>query len=225
MTVKVLTDYFSEELKAQAHPHTGEKMSAYMKNHFAFYGVPSPARRAILTNIWKQEKSAFLSHIRPLTQELWIKDQREYQMIALDLMGKSKKVFKIEDLPLLEYFITTKSWWDTVDFLASTMIGHILKGRADEAEAVAERYMSSDNMWLQRTALIFQLKYKDETDEALLYRLIDQTTGSKEFFINKASGWALRQYSKFQPASVEQYISDNREKLAKLTIKEGSKYL
>ena len=80
-------------------------------------------------------------------------------------------------------------------------------------------------MWLQRTALIFQLSYKEDTDAELLYSLIDRTLGSKEFFINKASGWALRQYSKFNPESVRNYIDSRRDQLAGLTIREGSKYL
>jgi len=196
-----------------------------MKDHFKFYGVPAPARKELISRIWQSEKAIIKENIRPIVRQLWREKEREYQMIALELMGKCKKQFTSDDLPMIEDLITSKSWWDTVDFLASTIVGYILALENDQARSTAKRYMSSDNLWLNRTALIFQLKYKEETDAELLYQLIDKTMGSNEFFINKASGWALRQYSKFEPRSVEKYLTKNKETLAKLTIREGSKYL
>jgi len=225
MSVNVLIEFFSEELKQLSHKATGDKMAAYMKGHFPFYGVNAPARKEIVTRIWQSEKAVINNQIRPLVKAMWSKEHRENQMIALDLMGRCKKQFTEDDLPFVESLITTKSWWDTVDFLASTSIGYILQRDKVLATDTARRYMNNENMWLQRTALIFQLKYKEDTDAHLLYELIDKTKGSKEFFINKASGWALRQYSKFDPEGVKSYISDNETKLARLTIREGSKYL
>ena len=146
-------------------------------------------------------------------------------MIAMELMGKCKKQFNTDDLNFVQNLITTKSWWDSVDFLASTILGTILKPHPNLAQDVAREMMSSNNMWLKRSALIFQLKYKSETNKALLYELIAETQGSTEFFINKAAGWALRQYSKFNPSSVALFIQDNKDWLSKLTVKEGSKYL
>jgi len=225
MQVKVLTEYFTDELMALSHPSYSEKMSAYMKYKFPFYGVQAPARKEVVKRIWQTEKRAITQNIRPLALALWKKNEREFQMITLDLLMKCKKEFSINDLSFVEKLITTKSWWDTVDFLAATIIGHILKSDRVLARKTAEKYMSSDNLWLKRTALIFQLKYKESVDEKLLFDMINETIGSKEFFINKASGWALRQYSKFNPTIVGEYIENNRSKLAPLTIREGSKYL
>lgn len=225
MTVTILTDYFTEELKAVSHAATGEKMAAYMKNHFPFYGVNAPTRKEIVNRLWRTEKKTISKQLRPLVEALWQKRHREYQMVALELLGKCKRELTLSDLPLIEKLITSKSWWDTVDFLASTIVGQILKSDQVLASQVAKKYMASDSMWLQRTALIFQLKYKDETNAQLLLNCIDQTLGSKEFFINKASGWALRQYSKFNPSLVSDYIQKNEALLSKLTIREGSKYL
>ncbi len=225
MATKILLDFFTEELILQRNEEAAKKMSAYMKDLFPFYGVSAPLRKDMISRLWQTEKKLIHQEIRPLTTALWKMEKREYQMIALDLLGRTKKQFANEDLPFIEALITTKSWWDTVDFLASTMIGEILKSEGKLARIKALEYMSNTNMWLQRTALIFQLKYKDQTNIDLIYELIRQTEGSKEFFINKASGWALRQYSKFNPKSVSDFIDSNRTHLASLTIREGSKYL
>jgi len=225
MSVKVYTDYFTVELAQRSQSTYAEKMSAYMKNKFVFYGIQAPTRKEIVSRLWKTEKSRLKALIRPLTKALWDKEEREYQMIALDLLGKSKATLTKDDLPFIEQLIMTKSWWDTVDFLAATIVGAILRENTTLAQTKARTYMANGNMWLQRTSLIFQLKYKNAVDEELLYELILKTLGSKEFFINKASGWALRQYSKHNPESVSAFIDNNRTQLAPLTVREGGKYL
>ena len=225
MNTSQLISHIESELVEASNSNNALKMSAYMKNRFSFYGIKAPLRTAILRPLWQQEQASIKKHIRALSSELWTKDHRECQMVAMELMGKCKKGYSEADLLHLESLITTKSWWDTVDFLATTIIGHILKDRPNLARSKALEYMNSDNMWLQRTALIFQLKYRQQTDEALLYELIPMTFGGTEFFINKASGWALRQHSKLNSMSVATFIAEHRPNLAKLTIKEGSKYL
>lgn len=225
MNTSRLIDFIESELASVADPHDALKMAAYMKNKFPFCGVKAPLRNQIIKPIWQREQSFIKAHITDITTALWARDNRECQMIAMELMGKCKKTYDNDHLPHLEELITTKSWWDTVDFLASTIVGHILKNNKSLARATGLRYMHTDNMWLQRTALIFQLKYKDQTDEQLLYELIPMTFGSKEFFINKASGWALRQHSKFRKDSVREFIEEHRDKMSKLTVREGSKYL
>ena len=196
-----------------------------MKDQFPFYGVPAPKRTAILRPIWNEHKSTIKLNIISISEQLWTMPQREYQMIAMEMMGKCKKVYTIENLQHITSLITRKSWWDTVDFLASTIVGHILSNNQSIAKQKAFTFMHSDNMWLQRTAILFQLKYKNNVDEDLLYSLIKDTKGSKEFFINKATGWALRQYSKYNPQSVAGFIASNEDWMTNLSIREGSKYL
>ena len=215
-----------EAVTSYSNPTRAKAMAAYMKHHhFKFAGISAPNRTNLLRPIWQDHKLTIKEDIKNIVNELWQLEYREYQMIAMELMGKCKKQFQINDLEFVQKLITTKSWWDSVDFLASNMVGTILKPYPDWAEKSAKEMMSSDHMWLQRTVLIFQLKYKEEVNGVLLYQLIQQTKGSTEFFINKASGWALRQYSKFDPASVTQFIKQNKHWLSKLTVKEGSKYL
>ena len=219
-----LTDLISSALEAHKHSENAAQMEAYMK-HFPFYGVKSPERSALLKPIWAQYKKDIQAHFRPLITTLWSKNEREYQMIAMELLGKCQKALTDADLPWVQQLITTKSWWDTVDYLASHSVGYILKSDTTLARVTANQFYNTGELWLQRTALLFQLKYKDQVDTELLYSLIDKSLASEEFFIRKACGWALRQYSKYNPVSVGTYMEANKAKMSKLTWREGSKYL
>lgn len=123
----------------------------------------------------------------------------------------------------MEELITSKSWWDTVDTLAQKAVGKIARSFPDVIEENIEFWNDSDHLWLQRSAILFQLKYKEQTNEDLLYRYIITHSQSKEFFIQKAIGWALREYSKTNPDSVRQFME--KHPLSKLSVREGSKYI
>ncbi len=154
---------------------------------------------------------------------LWEQREREYQYVAVDYISKMLKKLNKSHIELMERLITTKSWWDTVDTLAAHPVGTIAANNKEIIPDVIEGWSVHENMWLRRTAILFQLRYKDETNEEVLYRYIEENAASKEFFIQKAIGWALREYSKTNPDSVKRFISG--EKLMPLSIREGSKYL
>ncbi len=219
-----LTELISSALQANSNSENAIKMAAYMK-HFPFYGVKSPARTDLFKPIWALHKEDIKSHYRPLISALWKKQQREYQMISMLLLGKCQKGLTKQDLPWVKELITTKSWWDTVDYLASNTVGYILRSDKTLARSTANQFYETGELWLQRTALLFQLKYRGQVDTELLYSLIDQSLDSEEFFIRKACGWALRQYSKYNPLSVSNYMEANKSNMSKLTWREGSKYL
>ena len=225
MSVSNLLQRITSTYQAHANQANATQMKAYMKGQFDFIGIKAPTRKSLFRPLWKEHKALICDNWRHLVTALWQKNERDYQLLALDILIKCQKKMTNNDLIILEDLITTKSWWDTVDAIASNPVGHLLKDDKDFQLETIGRFMSSDNMWLIRTALIHQLKYKESTDEALLFSLIMETIGSKEFFINKASGWALRQYSKFNSASVADFIDVHRSKLSSLTIREGSKYL
>jgi 3-methyladenine DNA glycosylase AlkD len=169
------------------------------------------------TGILKQEFNP------SLVKGLWEKEEREYQYASLDYISSSLKKINETHLPLMEKLITTKSWWDTVDALAPHPVGKIAKESPEVIKDTIEPWSIDDNLWLRRSSILFQLRYKEETDEARLYNIILKNADSKEFFIQKAIGWALREYSKTKPDSVREFITENT--LAKLSIREGSKYL
>ncbi|MDQ0200940.1 DNA alkylation repair protein [Neobacillus ginsengisoli] len=214
-----LTKLFEENRnEANAGP-----MEKYMKDQFPFLGIKTPLRRELEKRFFNE--TGILKD--PFNQEfvsgLWEKKEREYQYTALDYLEKSLKKLEKSDLPFLESLLTTKSWWDTVDALAPKPVGQIAQKYPEVIGETIENWANHDNLWLRRAAILFQLKYKQETNEEILFQYILKNADSKEFFIQKAIGWALREYSKTSPTSVKGFIRNSP--LAPLSIREGSKYL
>ncbi|WP_405101956.1 DNA alkylation repair protein [Oceanobacillus sp. FSL H7-0719] len=210
-------------LTAHANDENAFHMEKYMRNQFMFLGIKTPLRKNLTQQFFKETKIKEEDFQPEFVRSLWQSIEREYQYVAMDHIGLSLKKLRKEDLFLLEELITTKSWWDTADMLAQKAVGKIASDHPEVISEIIEEWNKSENMWLQRSALLFQLKYKEHTDEKLLYRFINDHASSKEFFIQKAIGWVLREYSKTNPDSVKQFISRNQ--LAKLSVREGSKYL
>lgn len=215
---KVVLSFEAKRNKEQAIP-----MQKYMKDHFSFLGIKTPARNQLMKEFYKESGILKDNLQREFILELWEKDEREYQYAAMNYIGRTLKRLKKDDLKLMENLITVKPWWDTIDTLAQNPIAKIATEYPEVVPETINRWAFGDKMWLQRSAILFQLKYKQDTDEALLYRYISRNADSKEFFIQKAIGWALREYAKTNPHSVRSFIQET--KLAKLSVREGSKYL
>lgn len=198
-------------------------MEKYMRNKFPFLGIKTPLRRKLMQQFLKESGIRKEKFQRTLVRSLWNLKEREYQYAALDYIGVSLEKLDKSDISLMEELITSKSWWDTVDTLAQKAVGKIARSFPDVIEENIEFWNDSDHLWLQRSAILFQLKYKEQTNEDLLYRYIITHSQSKEFFIQKAIGWALREYSKTNPDSVRQFME--KHPLSKLSVREGSKYI
>ena len=204
---------------AHADPATAEGQKAYMKHKFEFYGLKSPLRKELQKPFLQKAALPPQTQLPEIIKSFWETPARETQYFAQELLLKYARSFSEKELALMEYMVTTKSWWDTVDYIASNCIGCYFKKHPDQIRPVTGRWMDSGNMWLQRSALLFQLKYKDQLDTELLEELINPLLGSKEFFINKAIGWALRQHSKTDPVWVQDFA--DRTPLAPLSRKEA----
>lgn len=199
-------------------------MKSYMKDHFDFLGVKAPVRKELLKHFKTELKDWDMTLIWDLILNLWGLKEREFQYLALDLLKWKYKKPKVEDLEVIQYLIRTKSWWDTVDLLASHSLGLYLKTFPEKRELVCSTFYKSNNFWLQRSSIIFQLKYKTETDIHLLYQQILTLNTNTNFFIQKAIGWSLREYSKTNPESVQNFLKDHPE-ITKLAHREAIKYL
>ena len=199
------------------------KMSGYMKNKFAFYGIPNPKRKELQSAFVKEHGWPGKEASGKVLRELWSLPQREYRYFAIDILDKFQKCSEEKDIALFEKLITTDSWWDTVDTLATKPVGTYFKLYPDQIKPVTGKWMKSGNMWLQRVCILFQLKYKKTTATKLLSGFILELKDSKEFFIQKAIGWSLREYSKSDPGWVREFLRKN--KLMPLSIREGSKYI
>jgi 3-methyladenine DNA glycosylase AlkD len=180
----------------------------YMKNNFNFLGVTTEIRRLILKSHLEENKAEIKSNFRTIAWELFNKKEREFHYCGQEIIIKEiKNNYTLEDVFLIEKFIITNSWWDSVDFLAKYLLGNYLIQFPEEKYKVIERFSNSDNMWLNRSAIIFQLSYKQNTDFELLKSECEKHKDSKEFFIQKAIGWALRDYSKYNPNGVANYVN------------------
>ncbi len=210
-------------LEQSANATDAEKMEAYMKGHFKFFGIKAPIRSKI-QKAWLNEQKPNQGDYWQMMSDLWQEEEREFQLVAVDLLKKrSKKAYVQEDWIHLQYFIETKSWWDTVDLIASNAVGRYFECFPDMIPAITEQWMESNNMWLQRSCLIFQLKYKERTDADLLEQFIIRLNPNREFFIQKAIGWSLRQYSKFDSLWVREII--DKHQIGGLARREASKYI
>ena len=134
-----------------------------------------------------------------------------------------RNVLKKEDISRLKYLIVTKSWWDTVDLLAKVVGSLVI--RIEGYNQTMLEWSKDSNIWLRRVAILYQLSLKEKVDEKVLDEILENNLGDNEFFINKAVGWALRDYSKFNPEWVTKFIEKNRENMANLSLREASKYL
>jgi len=219
-----IVDRIEAGFEEMANPAKAVQMAAYMKNQYSFYGVNAPNPQDLFRMLWIDHKAEMIEEWRELVQLLWKKDQREYQMMGLVLLRRVTKKMNEDDLRLLIHLIKDKSWWDTVDAIASTQVGYVLsKNKAFQYE-MARKWIQCDNMWIRRTALIHQLKYKEEVDIELLFELIDVVADEKEFFIKKAAGWALRDAARRYPNEIIEYVN-NRAHLSGLTKREALKHL
>lgn len=218
-----LAEQLRNMMAEKADEENAVHMKAYMKGQFPFFGIKTPQRR----EIEKQFFSGTGMLKQPFNEEfvlsLWELPERELQAAAIDYIVKYLKQLTKEHVYLMKQLITTKSWWDTVDMLAQKPVGKIAADHPELIQEEIESWAVADDMWLRRSAILFQLKYKERTNEDLLYRYITLNADSKEFFIQKGIGWALREYSKTNPESVRDFITSHR--LAPLSVREGSRHL
>ncbi len=213
--VKILETEF--ERNANAEVALGQK--AYMKNHFEFYGIKSPIRREVQKPFLKTDYLPPKADLENIVKALWGKPQREFQYFSQELTFKFVKQIGEGDIDLFEFMVLHKSWWDTVDYISPKLIGEYFKCYPAQRDKFIEKWIASGNLWLQRSAILFQLNYKEELDTEFLTYVINSLLGSKEFFINKAIGWILRQYGKVNPDWVIGFA--NKTQLAKLSEKEA----
>lgn len=217
--LQALTNLFARH----ADPATAEPMRQYMRQQFDFLGLKAPQRRALQKSFFAEHGLPPFADLETICRQLWGLPAREYQLTAMDFLDRYQKQLTPAHVELVEHLIITKSWWDTVDGLAARQIGRIFIRYPEIRDGHIGRWRTSDNIWLRRTTLLFQFPCKDNTDEELLFDLILENRDSDEFFIQKAIGWALREYSKSKPQSVINFVI--RTDLPTLSKREALKWL
>ena len=212
-----------EEFQKAANMKLAKEMAAYMRNQFAFLGIKSPERRKIQKPFLLKNTLPDKTELSRTVKYFWNKPEREYQYFAQELTEKYLKNFASEDIELFEYMIKNKSWWDTVDMIATKLVAAYFKIYPEKIKKYTNQWIASGNIWLQRTTILFQLKYKNDLNTELLKKIILQLKNTGEFFIDKAIGWILREYAKTNPQWVIDFT--NKIKLNNLSKREALKNL
>lgn len=210
-----------EAFRKAQDPERAEQMTAYMRGQYEYYGILAKPRTDMIR-----------AHIRDqglpvdpveVIELCWERPQREWQYTGMELAERAhKKGLLKEPMTLFRFMIANKSWWDTVDYIASNSVGREME-RTEHWRPFMEGWLNSGNLWLQRTTLLFQLKYKDRVDTDWLSYAIGSLKGDSEFFIQKAIGWALRQYARVQPDWVRNEVE--KQCLTGLAKREALKHL
>ena len=210
------------DLEENRNEFLAESMSKYMQDKFRFLGVRGATRTEIYKKYFPDARKTKTIDW-DFVESCWNKEEREFQYVVVYYLKAMQKFLKREDISKLKYLIVTKSWWDTVDLLAK-VIGSLVI-RIEGYDQIMLEWSKDSNIWLKRVAILYQLSLKDKVDKQVLDRILENNLGDNEFFINKAVGWALRDYSKYNPEWVREFIKKNKDNMANLSIREASKYI
>jgi 3-methyladenine DNA glycosylase AlkD len=203
-------------------------MQAYMKSVMPYHGVPTPALRKLCRQAFADVSFSSASAWRAMVLELWRGAQfREERYAALELAG-DKRATRFQTpavVSLYEELVVTGAWWDYVDHIASHLVGGILRTHPVPMRRKMLLWSKSKNLWKRRVSILCQLGFKGQTDIELLYSCIEPSLGSREFFLRKAIGWALRQYAWTDAGEIKRYVRVNRTRLSALSCREALKNL
>jgi 3-methyladenine DNA glycosylase AlkD len=206
-----------------ADPILAVPMKKYMRDQFEYLGIKSPRFKELMKEFIAPHGLPPIKDLDAILRDLWSLPEREFQYAATSFLGRSEKKLPANFIRTFEYLLVTKSWWDTVDTISGGPLGVHFRKYPEVREKYLRKWRTSDNFWLRRATMLFQLNYKKETDFDLLCEIIRENLGSKEFFINKAIGWSLRQYARTDPKAVKEFVESTA--LHPLSRREAMKHL
>jgi 3-methyladenine DNA glycosylase AlkD len=225
LSASQLTDFIQEQFRALADPSKAGPMQAYVKTEMPFYGIQTPGRMPVYREMTRRFVPVTRREYEAGVRALWGLPHREEKYAALAFAGRHERFITSESLPLYEALIREGAWWDLVDGVAIDMVGRTLLTERAVVRPIIERWIDDEDMWIRRTALIAHNSHKKRTDRKQLFAHCLKRAHEKEFFIRKAIGWALREYSYSEPAEVCDFLTANRARLSGLSYREGIKQL
>jgi 3-methyladenine DNA glycosylase AlkD len=196
---------------------------AYLLNQFEFYGIKTPLRRTLSKELYKSNPINDHTELTKLVKECFAEPQRELHYFAIELLGHHKKLWSIKTLPLIEWMITHKSWWDSVDSTNTHVISKFFLKYPEYIDTYAGKWNQSENKWLIRMSILFQLTYKTKTNTKLLTKYIENSQLHEDFFVRKAIGWALRAYATTDSKWVINFVKKHPD-LSNLSKREALKH-
>lgn len=222
-----LIDYLQEALTEKADPEKAEGMAAYLKTEMPFYGVQKPEQKMLYRKLKPMLKELVQTEqdYRDVVLQLWQLPHREEKYTAIFVARHCKAWIQPSCLDLYEQLLREGAWWDFVDEICINLVGQLHRNHRDEIQPIMDQWIQDPDFWIRRSAILCQLKHKDQTDTEVLFRYCLTCMDETEFFIRKAIGWALREYSKIAPDTVASFLTEHKAKLSGLSYREGAKVL
>ncbi|MEW2175689.1 DNA alkylation repair protein [Streptomyces sp. NPDC005406] len=207
-----------------ADPVRARSAAAYMKHVAPFLGIPTPRRRALSRIVLEGTARPQESDCTAVALRCWALPEREYHYFAADYLRRHIARCSSGFVPVLRHLVTTVPWWDTVDTLAAHVAGPLVAADP-ELRRTMDEWIEDDDLWIVRTALLHQLRFKEATDAHRLFAYCLRRADHPDFFVRKAIGWCLREYAKTDPAAVRDFVDDARDRLAPLSVREATRHL
>jgi 3-methyladenine DNA glycosylase AlkD len=226
MTPKQFANAVEHALIPLADEAKAEGMKAYLLNQFEFLGLAAPVRRAAVKAIVKVKWHS-TDDLLAVAELLWQKPEREYRYTAVDLLRQHSGQLSVNDLPALQALLLQDAWWETVDGLSAVIadVMHVAVQQKPNAAVTMDVWLKHPSHWVRRSAMLHQLGWRLDTDTTRLFGYATQLADEKEFFIRKAIGWALRDYARWNPQAVTDFLVEHRASLSGLTVREAAKHL
>ncbi len=201
------------------------QMQKYMRSDIPFHGVRSAEQKKICNTNFKKYPPKELVEYLNVIQELWSGKFREEKYTAIHYAKRFKTFHRMEALPLFREMIETGAWWDFVDSIAKDLVGSLLKQFPVQVKSLLNDWIVDENLWIRRSAILAQLSFKEDTDHEMLFEFCNKCLHEKSFWIRKAIGWALRDYSKSAQQKVREYVEENQGNMSGVTLREAVKYI
>lgn len=198
--------------------------SRYLHYQFLFYGLQTPMRRRLSTKYFKENRIGTAAELHKIIKDAYGSSYREMHYFAIELLAFNKSLWTHKTIDLIEWMLITNSWWDSVDSLNSFVLSKYFLQFPELKEMITRKWNRSNNIWLQRSSILFQLLYKEKTDLVLMEEYILKRIHEKEFFIQKAIGWALRQYAYTDRKWVKEFVKKHPE-ISPLSKREALKHI
>jgi 3-methyladenine DNA glycosylase AlkD len=198
-----------------------------MKSEMPYHGVAAAKVGAICKEVFAPlaftKQRAWEDEVRAIWDGAKFREER-YCAIALTDVKQARAFQTPEAMALYEKLIVEGAWWDFVDEIATNRVGPIFRAHPKSMRPLMLRWAKDANMWKARTAILCQCRSREETDAEFLYACIEPSIASKEFFLRKAIGWALREYARYEMAEVKRYVKKNESRLSGLSKREALKH-
>ncbi|MFE6974602.1 DNA alkylation repair protein [Streptomyces sp. NPDC057682] len=209
---------------AAADPERARSSAAYLKHVAPFLGIPMPERRALSRTVVAGTPRPDEPDCVAVALRCWALPEREYHYFAVDYLRRHAGRCSSAFVPVLRHLVSTVPWWDTVDALAAHVAGPLVAADPEQARTM-DAWIEDGDLWVVRTALLHQLRFKEATDARRLFAYCLRRAGHPDFFVRKAIGWSLREYAKTDPEAVRDFVDAHRDRLAPLSVREATKHL